>query len=354
MINTTNIEHKHDNVFGKTFAMYDKKEMINFIEPFKIRFERNNLNPHNVFDGKKCLDAGCGNGRGSIFMAMHGAKEIHSIDISATNIESTIKNAEMFGFSNIINTQLSSLESLNFKDKSFDFVWCNGVLMHTYNPDKCLQELARVLKIGGQSWIYVYGSGGVYWYCVYKMREMLKDYSESECIMAMKLAQIPVPFLAEYMDDWKAPYLRTYTNNDFSKRLLELGFKNTKPIFYGMDYDTSHRINSFKQDAIFLGEGDLRYFLQKESDFLEENHPISDSIYGSDYIYPEIYKKIIDDKFVEINKKVQNSLIFKVLACAYIQRNLRDKIFSSTTQFNLSQFIDYCEEAINLLDTLSK
>ncbi len=99
----SNIEHLHDDVFGKTFAMYDKEEMIRFIEPFKIRFERNKLDPHSLFKGKKCLDAGCGNGRGSIFMAMHGAAEIQSIDISLTNIESVKRNAEIFGYSDIIN-----------------------------------------------------------------------------------------------------------------------------------------------------------------------------------------------------------------------------------------------------------
>jgi ubiquinone/menaquinone biosynthesis C-methylase UbiE len=58
----SNIEHLHDDVYGQTFAMYDKEEMIRFIEPFKIRFERNKLDLHSLFKGKKCLDAGCGMG----------------------------------------------------------------------------------------------------------------------------------------------------------------------------------------------------------------------------------------------------------------------------------------------------
>jgi ubiquinone/menaquinone biosynthesis C-methylase UbiE len=346
---TKNIEALHDDVFGKTFAMYDQAEMLRFIEPFKIRFERNQIDAKALFAGKKCLDAGCGNGRGSLFMAMHGAKEVHSLDISQTNIESVTKNAQIFGFSSIIKPQLSSLEDINFAAESFDFVWCNGVLMHTHNPDKCLQELARVLKPSGKSWIYVYGAGGVYWYGVYKFRNLLKDHTEAQCVDAMKLAQFPISFLAEYMDDWKAPYLRTYTQADFSKRLAELGFSSTKQLPFGTDYDTSHRNNIYPADKIFLGDGDLRYLLTKSGNTAAESSPISDSVLGSHYDHPSEYTKIIDEKFSIIESLCENSLVLKILACAYLQRNLRDNIFSSHQEFNLVTFVKYYDEAIELL-----
>lgn len=350
---TSNIEHLHDDVFGKTFAMYDKQEMERFIEPFKIRFERNKLDPKKIFHGKKCLDAGAGNGRGSIFMAMHGAAEIIALDVSPTNVESIKRNAALFGFADKISPQLSSLENIPFADESFDFVWCNGVLMHTHNPDKCLQELSRVLKVGGQSWIYVYGSGGVYWYCVYKFREMLKNFSEEKCIQAMELAQIPVQFLAEYMDDWKAPYLRTYTDSDFSNRLKELGFTDTYLQPFGTDYDTSHRINTFSGDKLFVGEGDLRYLLTKSSSNIENSStPISDSVYGSDYQYPKQYTDIIDEKMNEIQKLTNDSLVLKVLSCAYIQRHLRDDIFDKDKPFEMSVFVNYFEQLINSLKAI--
>jgi ubiquinone/menaquinone biosynthesis C-methylase UbiE len=348
----SNIEHLHDDVYGQTFAMYDKEEMIRFIEPFKIRFERNKLDLHSLFKGKKCLDAGCGNGRGSVFMAMHGAKEVQAIDVSPVNIESVQRNAQEFGFSEIISARLASLESIPFEDQSFDFVWCNGVLMHTHEPDACLKELARVLKIEGQSWIYVYGAGGVYWYCVYKFREIFKKYSEKQCVDAMKLAQVPVSFLAEYMDDWKAPYLRTYTTKDFSSRLSELGFSNASPILYGTDYDTSHRINTFKDDSLFLGEGDLRFLLTKKTNNISDASPVSDSVFGSNYDHPDVYTKPLDEKFDLLKQELREGLILKTLACAYLQRNLRDNIFSTAQPFSLEVLLNYFDEAINLLRSI--
>jgi len=347
-----NIESLHDDVFGKTFAMYDKAEMERFIKPFKVRFERNGINPIELFKGKRILDAGCGGGRGSLFMAMHGAKEIIALDVSPLNVESTKRNAELFGFSNIISAQKSSLESIAFPNGDFDFVWCNGVLMHTHNPDACLQELARVLKPNGSSWIYVYGAGGVYWYLIYKFREMLGDFPELACIHAMKLAQIPVQFLAEYMDDWKAPYLRTYTDKDFSTRLSELGFVNVSPLPYGMDYDTSHRIQTFPGDTIFLGEGDLRYLVLKKNEkvfYGEQGHPISDSERGSNYDYSKVYTEVIDSKFYQVYKICSGSLMLKILSFAYIQRHLRDTTFASSSPFSLDDFVKWFDELIELL-----
>lgn len=347
---TQNIEHLHDDVFGATFALYDRAEIEQFIEPFEIRFKRNSINPDELFSGKKCLDAGCGNGRGSLFMASHGAQEIESLDISATNIESTKRNAELFGFSDIINARQSSLESIPFADETFDFVWCNGVIMHTHNPDACLSELARVLKKGGKAWIYVYGAGGVYWYCVYKFREYLNVFSEKQCLDALTFAQTPISYLAEYMDDWKAPYLRTYSNQDFSNRLKELGFQNTAPLPNGTDYDTSHRISHYPQDKLFLGEGDLRYLITKESDINGSQHPISDSERGSIYEYVKDFSNPIDEKFHELEKKFSSSLIRQILSFAYLQRNLRDEIFASHKPFNLNEFLRYFDQVKRFLE----
>jgi ubiquinone/menaquinone biosynthesis C-methylase UbiE len=156
-----NLEHTHEDVYGKSFALYSRADMREFIEPFAIRFERNNIGRNGTFFGKRCLDAGCGNGRGSIIMSSGGAASIDCLDISPTNIASTENQLKSFGFDNF-ETHLSSIENLPFPDDTFDFVWCNGVIMHAAEPDACLKELIRVTKRGGKIWLYVYGRGGLY------------------------------------------------------------------------------------------------------------------------------------------------------------------------------------------------
>ena len=51
-------------VFGDTFALYDEKAFDEFVAPFERRFEANGIG-REVFRGKRCLDAGCGGGRGA-------------------------------------------------------------------------------------------------------------------------------------------------------------------------------------------------------------------------------------------------------------------------------------------------
>ena len=121
-------------VFGDTFSLYDEQSFDEFVAPLYIRLKNNGIDT-DVFRGKRCLDAGCDGGRGSILMAQCGEKEIVGVDFSATNIESCRKRAEQKGFKNMSFHQHSLME-LPFEDESFDIVWCNGVLMHTVDPIK--------------------------------------------------------------------------------------------------------------------------------------------------------------------------------------------------------------------------
>jgi ubiquinone/menaquinone biosynthesis C-methylase UbiE len=169
MADNNRTEALHDDVYGATFALYNKYALSEFVEPFRIRFRENEISPRSTFSGLRCVDAGSRGGRGGIFMLENGAAHVTATDFSARNIETTGKNLLDFGFSNF-HCQQASLEALPFDDESFDFVWCNGVLMHTENPDGCFAELHRVLKRGGSIWLYVYGGGGIYWYFVRRVR----------------------------------------------------------------------------------------------------------------------------------------------------------------------------------------
>ncbi len=345
-----NKEDLHEDVYGESFALYSKQDMLEFIAPLEIRYERNKIDAKAAFAGKKCLDAGCGNGRGSIFMSSNGATSVDCIDISPMNIESTEKNAKLFGFEDRISCHNASLEEIPFDDETFDFVWCNGVIMHTHNPDKCLSELSRVLKKGGQAWIYVYGSGGVYWQSVYRARAILEPYSEKDCVDVLKHLLTPNGFLAEYIDDWKAPYLRSYIKADFNTRLAALGFETPAPLALGTDYDTSHRISSYAGDVDYLGEGDLRYFITKAGDPNYGESGISDSIYGSDYTYPDLYKTPLDEKFDQLENALKDqSLIVKISALAHIQRYLRDQIFAKAQPFDFNAYLNVFEDVQDIL-----
>jgi ubiquinone/menaquinone biosynthesis C-methylase UbiE len=262
-------------VFGDTFALYDDEEFDDFLQPLYERLAANSI-PTDVFRGARCLDAGCGGGRGSVLMAECGAAEVVGVDLSERNVETCRARAAQRGLEQCRFVQGSLLE-VPFEDASFDVVWCNGVLHHTEDPDRALVELARVLKPGGRFWLYLYGSGGVYWFTIDWIRALLAGHDIRHCIYQLRLMSIPVRRIAEWIDDWFSPHLRRYTVGDVQQRLRELGFADAEALAGGTVYDTSQRlIGADQTEAELMGDGDVRFFCTKTQEPREQEHPLPD------------------------------------------------------------------------------
>jgi SAM-dependent methyltransferase len=255
-------ESEHDAVFGSTFARYSTRELDEFIVPFDLRLRSNNLDPAAFFSNALVLDAGCGGGRGSLFALRHGAAFVHSIDVSEQNVATTARVLAQAGFDNFA-VHLCSLEHIPFAERTFDVVWCNGVLMHTAIPSATLTEVIRVLKAGGRAWIYVYGAGGVYWRVVAVLRRVLAALTPNALIAALDSAGVPTSRVAEMLDDWKAPFLRTYRDAMLRESFDQLGC-SAERLLRGMPYDTSEQLARGISRG-FVGEGDLRYLVTRET-----------------------------------------------------------------------------------------
>ena len=249
-------------VYGDTFALYSDQEFDEFMVPLRERLAVNSITA-DAFRGKRCLDAGCGGGRGSVFMAEAGAAELIGIDLSERNIETCRMRAAQRRLAQC-TFHLGSLLEVPFPDESFDVVWCNGVLHHTDDPDKALQEVTRVLKPGGSMWLYLYGSGGIYWYMVDWVRALLAGVDVRECISDLRLSGAPVRRIAEWIDDWFAAYVRRYRAEGVRLRLGELGFEGAQALARGTGYDTSQRrIGTPAVERELMGDGDIRFFATK-------------------------------------------------------------------------------------------
>ena len=273
-------------VYGETFARYDRRLFLEFLRPLERRLEVNGISTA-VFRGQRCLDAGCGGGRGTVLMARAGADKVIAFDLSEQNIETTTRNAALFDLDNV-ETVCGSLLDLPYPDETFDVVWCNGVVHHTVKPDRAMQEITRVLRVGGRLWLYLYGSGGIYWFMVDALREWLADIDMHECMSTLARLGTPTDRIAEFMDDWYVPHLKRYVNEDVVARLRELGFTATpRPLEGGMTYDTSVRRADVQQRG-WMGEGDLRYWVAKSSVAVGRNeHPLPD-VDGTGSAYTDV------------------------------------------------------------------
>ncbi len=103
----------------------------------------------------RVLDVGTGPG----FLPVEIAKkvpeiEVIGIDISGGMVKIANKSAEKMGFSGRVRFIEASASSMPFEDEYFDLVVSTFSLHHWAEPEECLKEIVRVLKKGGEAWIY--------------------------------------------------------------------------------------------------------------------------------------------------------------------------------------------------------
>ena len=99
------------------------------------------------------LDAGCGSGRWSRFLAPHVGR-VEAIDPSAAVF---VAAAQHLGLSNVRFTQ-AAIDIIPFHDKTFDVVICLGVLHHVPDTAGALRDLTRKIRPGGHLLLYLYYS----------------------------------------------------------------------------------------------------------------------------------------------------------------------------------------------------
>lgn len=347
-----NKESEHDVVYGKPFSAFSQDEMKSTVSNYAGRFKANDIDPGEVFSGKRCLDAGCGYGRGSLFMLQNGATSVDAVDVSPTNVETAKKNLTAFGFENV-NFHLTSIESLPFEDETFDVVWCYGVVHHGADTDACLKEISRVLKVGGQMKLFVYGSDGVFWYSIRRFREILKDISSEACLEAMRLIGVSTIDVSNYIDSWKTAYLRCYTHQDLGARLEELGFAPSAPQPYGLGYDQNHRKAICPEDAVWMGEGDLRYLLTKMGTNCGDAKALSNAEYGSEYPFAPAIVNMFGPIFDSLSKVVHGNPALAIAAC----RSIHEALFARLRDdppFDAEAYKDHCLDVIHGVEAVKK
>lgn len=103
--------------------------------------------------GKRVLDAGCGDGFLLRILGKYPA-EVVGIDFNSS-IEIPHQNCRHL--SNVTVLQADILTP-PFAAATFDYVWCEGVLVCTDDPRKGFQILSRLVKPDGRLYVWVYPS----------------------------------------------------------------------------------------------------------------------------------------------------------------------------------------------------
>ena len=116
---------------------------------------------YNALRAKKVLEVGCG--LGSVLESLSGmGANVAGIDITSKACLLTAKRFRLFSLpGHVLN---ADAENLPFEDAAFDFVVSWGVLHHTPDTQRSVNEIHRVLKPGGECYVMLYHRNSLFWW----------------------------------------------------------------------------------------------------------------------------------------------------------------------------------------------
>ena len=99
-------------------------------------------------NGAVILDAGCGEGRNSVYLAKQGFK-MYGVDIASRAIEKAQRWIRSEGLTEIVNLRVGDVTRLPYEDDFFDAVIDSHTMEFILERERYVREVARVLKSEG-------------------------------------------------------------------------------------------------------------------------------------------------------------------------------------------------------------
>lgn len=96
------------------------------------------------------LDAGCGIGGSSMYLAKSVGCNVKGINLSSQQVEYAKKYAEDTNLESLVSFQVADYLSMPFPDETFSVIWAIESVFHTPDKSKFLKEAYRVLKPNGR------------------------------------------------------------------------------------------------------------------------------------------------------------------------------------------------------------
>jgi len=103
--------------------------------------------------GLRVLEVGCGLGTDGAQFAEAGA-DYTGVDLTEAAVDLARTRFELFNLKGTFQTE--DAEKLTFPDESFDLVYSHGVLHHTPDTQKAIDEIHRILRPGGRAVVMLY------------------------------------------------------------------------------------------------------------------------------------------------------------------------------------------------------
>ncbi len=212
--------HKTLQASEGTSAFYDEIDRRFFSSSSFYRgsrpFER--YMPFDRLRGKRVLEIGCGLGSHAQLLSQAGCR-LTCIDLTEKAVENTKRRLELRGLA--ADVRQMDAEQMQFPDEEFDLVWSWGVIHHSANTAKIIQQVHRVLRRGGEFRVMVY-----------HRRSLSGLYALARGVLAGKVfkGMSVDAILSAYTDGYMA---RFYTRREWRELLSRCGFSNVETSVLG-------------------------------------------------------------------------------------------------------------------------
>ena len=220
--------------------------------------------PEQVIDqeivGRSVLDLGCGSGRYAVALAGLGAGSVTAVDFQARSF----KRAEQYCRRHDLPVRFveAIILQLPFADRSFDFVFSNGVLHHTRSWQAAFGEFVRVMRCSG--FLFLYATGGLFWATRRALRPLFESIPRPYTSRVLELLGMPGNRMI-FMDTWYVPIEDHITRAELEALFDRNGLAHRK-LTSRVETDLDAAIESgLPGAALVWGEGDHRYFLKRSS-----------------------------------------------------------------------------------------
>ncbi len=206
---------------GSTFGQGHEKGTKEFFESVlqkRFSYECNWFNEvvnFKRFQGKKVLEIGYGAGYDAYMFCKHGANYT-GIDITPENQIIATKHLSYYGYQPKLLCM--DVEKMSFNEE-FDYVFSFGVLHHTPNIKRALENIHKALKIGGKAQIIVYHKYSIF----YLLNVIFTEWITKGGLLKRTLAE--QRSLIEYTESSERPLVNVYSKKQIGQLLIDTGFK---------------------------------------------------------------------------------------------------------------------------------
>lgn len=171
------------------------------------------------FAGRDLLEVGCGMGSDLVQFARGGAR-VTGLDYTPRSVEITRRRFDVYGLAG--RFLVGDAENLPFDEASYDVVYSNGVLHHTPDTQRAIDEVYRVLRPGGTAKIMLYHRSSLYYWFVIILRFGLLRGE-----LARSTPEEIMSRYVEYSETGALPLVRAYTRGEVDRMFARFSERRT-------------------------------------------------------------------------------------------------------------------------------